>query len=193
MGDQQMNVLDWIMMVVAVSGLVIGYQRGLIGQLISLAGLIIAYFAAYTYYKDFSVWVEWFIPWPDFFGYTWYGFAIKETNWEMYLNHAVAFVFIFIVVKLLCSLVGAVIQFIFKAPGLNFINKWSGALLGLGGALILIVVAVGVMGAVPSEPVQKQLNESRTNEYIQHDIPMLIPQLEKLRDEEQPPPETEAI
>lgn len=169
-----MNVLDWCLIIIAVSGLLLGYQRGLVGQLVSLAGLILAYVIAYQYYKVVAIWLEGWIQWPALEMDSLYGLALQELDWEVYLNNAIAFISIFIIVKMLCSLLGAIIQMIVKVPGLNILNKWSGAMLGLLGAMIIVVVAVNVLTAIPAEAIQKQLHESRATQFMKQYLPEFI-------------------
>lgn len=169
-----MNVMDWCLVVVAVVGILFGYHRGLVGQLISLASLIIAYIVAYKYYTVVSSWLGDIIRWPELDPQSVYGYALQELEWETYLNHAIAFISIFIIVNLVCSIIGGVINMVMKVPGLNILNKWSGAMLGLLGAMVIIIVAVNVMTAIPSEPVQQQMQESRVTQFIKHHLPAFI-------------------
>lgn len=166
-----MNILDWILLFVAASGLLLGYKRGLVDQLISLVSLILAYIVAYNYYQKTSQWLAEWVRWPELDGATIYGYSLSDLDWQPILNQAIAFILIFIVVRLACSIVGAVVNVLMKAPGLNMLNKWSGAMLGLLGGAIIIVVAVNILTAIPSEPLQRQLSESKTAQFIKQHMP----------------------
>lgn len=168
-----MNWLDGIMLIAAACGLAIGYRRGLVGQLMSVAGLVVAYISATLYYREAAAWIGRWIDWPAFGENAAYDFIVKNVPIETYLNNAVAFVLVFIGVKLACSAVGALLHIAVRAPGLSLINKWGGALLGFAAATILIAVAVHIAGAIPSEPLQRLLDESSIASIIR-DMPLGI-------------------
>jgi len=169
-----LNIIDLCVIAVAASGLAIGYGRGLVKQFFAVAGLVIAYLAAYKYFRDVSRWIGPYIPWPVTDDGAGYGFPLDGLRLETYLNNAAAFLLLFIATKLACNLIGALAGIIVKAPGLNFVNKVCGALLGFAGSAILIVVAIHVMGAIPSEPLQQQLAGSEAARVIEEYLPSIV-------------------
>jgi uncharacterized membrane protein required for colicin V production len=171
-----MNTLDWCVVAVVAGGIFLGFRRGLVGQLVSLAGLLAGYIIAYLYYDDVAAVIGPWIPWPvsaSDSSDSMFGMAFSGLNLAKYLNNTISFILLFFVVKITCTVVGSIIGIVFKAPGLNFLNRWSGALLGLAEAILLIGLALFLIGMFPSEPLQKQMETSATVQLLNEYIPLL--------------------
>ncbi|MCC2685544.1 MAG: hypothetical protein K0R75_2443 [Paenibacillaceae bacterium] len=171
-----MNTLDWCVVAVVAGGIFLGYRRGLVGQLVSIAGLLAGYIIAYMYYDDVAAVIAPWIPWPTSASdssNSMFGMAFTGLNLAKYLNNTISFILLFFVVKIACTVVGSIIGMVFKAPGLNFINRWSGALLGLGEAVLLVGLALFLIGVFPSQPLQKQIETSKTVQLLNEYIPLL--------------------
>lgn len=89
------------------------------------------------------------------------------------------------------------LNIIVKVPGLNFINRWSGALLGALESLLLVIVALNVMALIGSPQTEKLLSESRTAPYLLKQLPVVSEKLQQLwqtgtnpRQEQKKPPES---
>ncbi|MNI42653.1 Colicin V production protein [compost metagenome] len=65
-------------------------------------------------------------------------------------------------------------------PGINFVNRWSGALLGIVEAALIIIITVNVMTILPYESIQKLLAGSAVAPYLINDLPSLAGKLQEL-------------
>jgi uncharacterized membrane protein required for colicin V production len=72
------------------------------------------------------------------------------------------------------------LNIITKMPGLNLLNRWSGGLLGLAEAALIIIIAVNVMVIAPSEVLQKLLSGSILAPYLINELPSLAGKLQEL-------------
>jgi uncharacterized membrane protein required for colicin V production len=176
----KMNTLDIIMLVLTACGLIVGFWRGFIAQIVSLAGFFIAYIVAFQFYRDFAPVLQRTFAWPASSSYQKYEFAVKILHVDTYVYNALAFALLFFGVKLSLSVVGRLLHFIAKAPGLNFVNRWSGALLGVAEALLIMIISVNVMTIMPSDGVQKLLSGSTLAPYVIDHLPSFAGRLHEL-------------
>ncbi|MFC0210986.1 CvpA family protein [Paenibacillus chartarius] len=175
-----MNGLDWVILALILGGLVLGYTRGFVGQIVSFAGLFVAYIIAYKFYDDLAPTIQKTIALPSMQTYQKYEFFAKHLNLEMYFVNAVSFALLFFGVKLGLVVAGHALHFIAKAPGLNLLNRTAGALLGLTEALLLVVVGVNVMTIIPSDPIQLLLQHSLLSPYALEHMPAVADKLRQL-------------
>lgn len=166
-----LNGLDYTLLALAAAGLVFGYYRGFVAQMVSLAGFFIAYVIAFKFYKDFAPVLSKTIALPSYESYQKYEFVIKGLNLDTYIMNALAFAILFFGAKLTLTVLGRVLNVFAKVPGVNFLNRWSGALLGIAEAALLIIIAVNVMTILPSEAIQKLLSGSVTAPYLIKELP----------------------
>lgn len=154
-----MNILDIIIIVIILLFVIKGYQTGLIRQIINLFGYIIAIFVAYKLYDDFAPYLEEFIPFPNFSDITFNMFSEIFKLQDMFYN-AIAFIIIFIGIKLILFIVLNVLDQIAKLPVFAFVNRSLGVVLGLVEASIIIILLVNFLSIMPWDNLQTYLNES---------------------------------
>jgi uncharacterized membrane protein required for colicin V production len=176
----KLNTLDFIMLTLAAGGLIVGYWRGFIAQIVSLAGFFIAYIVAFQFYRDFAPVLQRTFALPASSSYQKYEFAVNILHLDTYIYNALAFALLFFGVKLALSVIGRLLHFIAKVPGLNFVNRWSGALLGIAEALLLIIISINVMTIIPSDGVQKLLSGSVFAPYLINHLPSFAGKLHDL-------------
>ncbi|MFM9427234.1 membrane protein required for colicin V production [Variovorax sp. GrIS 2.14] len=121
-----MALLDWIGIAVLVVSVLLGLMRGLVFEVISLAGWIAAFLCA-----------QWFAgPVAD-----WLPIGEAGAVWR----YPVAFVLVFIAVAFAVGLVASLTRRMITAVGLRPVDRTLGAAFGLvRGAVALMVVAVVV-------------------------------------------------
>lgn len=175
-----MNGLDWILLAVVLGGFVLGYSRGFIGQIVSFAGLFIAYIIAYKFYGDLAPVIKSTIALPSTQTYQKYEFFAKTLNLEIYIVNAISFALLFFGVKLALVVAGHALNFIAKAPGLNLVNRSAGALLGLAEAVLIAVIGVNVMTIIPSDAIQSLLQHSTLASYALDGFPAVAGKLRHL-------------
>lgn len=175
-----MNGLDYTMLGIVAGGLIIGYIRGLVAQLISLAGFFIAYVIAFQFYRELAPVIQKTIALPSYETYQKYDFIVKGLNLETYVMNALAFAILFFGTKLALTVLGRLLHLITKVPGVNFLNRWSGALLGTAEAVLISIIAVNVMTILPYEAVQRLLAGSIAAPNLINDLPSLAGKLQDL-------------
>lgn len=175
-----MNGLDWTAAALVVAGTLLGYYRGLVSQIVSVAGLIIAYVVAFSFYKQTAPWIAGALSLPAYESYQKFEFLVKGLHLDTYMYNAIAFALLLFGVKFALSLIGRVLNWIALTPGLKTINQWSGALLGLAEAAVLLVVAVQVMTVIPNDAVQHLLKTSKSAPYILEALPTVTDKLHEL-------------
>lgn len=118
-----MAALDWLCIVVLVGSLIIGAWRGLVFELLSLAGWIIAFFLAQWFAADAST----LLPMKDY---------------DPTIQHAVGFVLVFVIAIFACSFLAWLMKKLIDAIGLRPADRALGGLFGLlRGVLVLLVLA----------------------------------------------------
>ncbi|MBP1993522.1 CvpA family protein [Paenibacillus eucommiae] len=161
-----MNALDYIMLAVIGGSLILGFMRGFAAQIISIAGFFIAYVIAFRFFRQLAPILQSELSLPGYESYQKYESVIEGLSLDTYVFNALSFAIIFFAAKIILSVIGKMLNFLFKAPGLNLINRWSGALLGLAEALLILIIAVNVLMLVPSESTQKLLSGSILAPYL---------------------------
>lgn len=130
-----MTVFDYAVIGVLVASMALGAWRGVIGEVIALVAWVLAFFAA-----------------------RWWGGAmaalLPQEISDPVVRLVIAWVLIFIIVLLLMSLVRLAIRGLLRALGLNLSDRALGVLFGAarGGAIVLVLVALGGMLSLSREP-----------------------------------------
>lgn len=175
-----LNILDWIIAALLFGAIILGYIRGFISQLVSIASLFIAYVTAYLLYDDLAPWIAKFVPLTSWETYERYQLIFDSFQLDTYFYNAVSFAIIFFGVKIGLSLTGHFFNLIAKVPGLNMINKWSGAFLALLEVAVLVMISVNVMAIIPSDSLQALVADSYTANFLDEHIPNVAERLHHL-------------
>ena len=121
-GLSGMNPLDWVIAITLAISTVTAFMSGLVRSLLSLAGLVLGVVLA-----------AWYAPrLAEYFRGDINPFALAT---------AIAFILILIAVYVAASLIGRLLRGAFKAVGLGFLDRLSGAAFGfVRGTLLLAAV-----------------------------------------------------
>ncbi|MET0311875.1 MAG: CvpA family protein [Burkholderiaceae bacterium] len=121
-----MSATDWILAAVLAVSLVIGAWRGLVYELLSLAGWLLAFFVA-----------QWFAP--EVAGWLPMGQASEP------LRYAAGFVVVFVATAFAAGLLSFLAKKLIEAVGLRPVDRTLGAAFGLvRGVVLLLALAVVV-------------------------------------------------
>ncbi len=119
-----MTIFDWIAMVVLALSVLAGLSRGLLFEVVSLMGWVIAFVLAQQFAQQVGGWVA-----PS--GATW--------------RYAAGFALIFVVILFGIGLVASMVRRLASAAGLRPTDRALGAIFGLArGALVLMAAGVAV-------------------------------------------------
>ena len=122
-----LSALDWICAALLLASLILGAWRGLVFELMSLAGWVVAFLAARWSAETVGNWLP-----------------MGESPEP--LRYAAGFVLVFIAVAFLCGMLASLARRATKALGVRPVDRVFGALFGaLRGALVLVVLAALVL------------------------------------------------
>lgn len=130
-----MTIFDYLVLFVLVSSVVISTLRGLVKEILSLLGWIVAFVVANAYGARLGPLLPDMIP--------------GETTRLM-----VAFVALFLGVRILMGLLSLALGALIEASGLSLADRGLGGLFGLARGLVIVLAAVILCGmtAIPRQP-----------------------------------------
>lgn len=133
-----MTLFDYLILFVLLCSIVISTMRGLIKEILSLVSWIVSFVVANAYGATLAAWLPNFIP-----GQT--------------LRLIVAFLVLFIGVRLLMSLLMKAIDALIKASGLSLADRGLGGLFGLARGCLIVMAAVLLSGmtSIPQQDFWK--------------------------------------
>jgi len=122
-----MTIFDYLVLFVLICSVVISTMRGLVKEILSLAGWIAALVVANAFGDSLAALLPNAIP----------GHVTRLI---------VAFIALFIGVKLLASLLAMALDAVIKASGLSLADRGLGGLFGLARGVVIVLAAVLVCG-----------------------------------------------
>lgn len=134
-----MTIFDYLVLFVLICSIVISTLRGLVKEILSLLSWIVSFVIANAYGEDLAGWLPDMVP----------GNVTRLI---------VAFLALFIGVRLLMMLLTMAIDALIKAAGLTLADRGLGGLFGLGRGLVIVLAVVLVCGmtAIPQQPFWKE-------------------------------------
>ncbi len=127
-----MTAVDWVIVAVVILNVILAAMHGFFAEAFSVAGLIVGYVLAAWRYKRFAAWLTTFLK-------------------SQLVAEVLAFLFIFLAILFLFSLLGRMMRKLMKAAGLSGFDRFMGALLGvLKGALLVSVIMMGMTAFTPT-------------------------------------------
>lgn len=120
-----MTALDWIFVAVVLGSMLLGAWRGLVYEVLSLMGWVVAFVVARTWAQGVAVW-------------------LPLDGWDMQLRYAAGFVLLLVGAMFAWGLVSWLSKQLIEAVGLRPVDRTLGALFGLlrGGLLLLVLALV---------------------------------------------------
>jgi len=152
-----MTIFDYVVLVVFAISILLSIIRGIVREVLSIAGWIVAFVAASTYATDF----EPFVP--------------AEIGGS--LRIIAAFIIIFIATLLVAVLITMLLNSLIKNIGLGFIDRILGAFFGFARALIIVLVMVLIAGltALPQQPLWQEAMFSETLVSVAEQVKTWLP------------------
>ncbi len=154
-----MTIFDYVLLFILSASVIISLLRGLVREMLSLLGWVVAFVLANLYSAQLAVLLPPVIP----------GEAVRMM---------VAFVALFIGVRVLMGLLTLVVEGLVKASGLSLADRGLGAVFGLARGVVIALAAVMVCGmtALPQQPMWKQAMLAPMAEQAAHAVKPLLPQ-----------------
>ena len=144
-----MTIFDYVVLGIFFVSIILSIVRGLVREVLSIAGWVIAFIAASTFAYDF----EPYIP-PELSGES--------------LRIIAAFILVFIATLIISVMVTMLLNALIKNVGLGFIDRILGAFFGFVRALVIVLVLVLLAGltALPQQFLWRQAMLSPTLEML---------------------------
>lgn len=122
-----MTIFDYLVILVLIASVVISTMRGLVKEMLSLASWIVAFVVANAYGAELAQMLPAMVP-------------------GEVLRLILAFIALFIGVRILMGLLGLAVDALVKAGGLSLADRGLGGLFGLGRGLVIVLAAVILCG-----------------------------------------------
>ncbi|MDR6226524.1 CvpA family protein [Desmospora profundinema] len=169
-----MSWMDVVIVLLLIGALLQGYRKGLIKEASALLGVIVALYLAWRFSSELSESLAGVIPLPESLsGGVWGLLPLEQAIYTL-----LAFVLIFVVVRILLSVVASVLTQLFRVPVLAQINGVGGAVLGLLKVLLVILVVVNLLATLPWESGQTAVQQSTLSQSLLELTPELGSQAE---------------
>lgn len=153
-------MLDILIVLLLLGGLITGFRRGLIVQLIHMTGFLIALIVAYAYYNKLAEKFVLWIPYPGVTAGTKLSFSIDQLDLDQTFYRLLAFVLIFLVVKFGLQLIASMFDFLKYLPVLGFLTRIAGAVFGFIEFYILIFLVLYLAIMLPIGFIQNYIDNS---------------------------------
>ncbi|MCX6225633.1 MAG: CvpA family protein [Bacteroidia bacterium] len=154
-----MNWLDIVIILILAGGLASGYKNGFVGELASIAGLVLGIWGAIK----FSWWTADLLE----------GFGLKFS-----LMPIISFIVTFLIITIIMQIIAVIIRKLLEAISLNWINKVAGIFAGILKAAIFVSVILLVLDAISQRsPIIKETTRSKSLLYepVSEIVPTLLP------------------
>jgi len=152
-----MTIFDYVVLTIFGISILLSIVRGIVREVLSIAGWIAAFIAASTYAVD----IEPFVP--------------SEVGGS--LRIIAAFIIVFIATLLVAVLVTMLLNSLIKNVGLGFIDRILGAFFGFARGLIIALVIVLIAGltALPQQPLWQDAMFSEPLELMAKHVKQWLP------------------
>lgn len=154
-----MNWLDIGIIIILAGGLASGFKNGFVGELASLAGLILGIWGAIKF--------SW-----------WTGDLLESFGLKFSLMPAISFIVTFLVIVIVMQILAGMVSQLLKMISLNWVNRIAGVIAGMLKAAILVSVILLVLDVISTKhPIisQSTRNESVLYEPVAKLVPTLLP------------------
>lgn len=173
-------MLSILLIFLLVISFFVGYRRGFVLQAVHIAGLVLAFVAAWLYYEDLASIIQLWIPFPQLPDESSWSLLNEAFGREMVYYNGIAFVLIFIVVKIIAQILGSMFDFIANLPILHFFNNWLGSVLGFVEGLIMIAILLHFAALIQVDFVQESLQTSTIAQWIYYYTPIVSGEIRDL-------------
>lgn len=133
-----MTIFDYLVLFVLICSVVISTMRGLVKEILSLLGWVVSFMVANAYGENLAILLPAAIPGNS-------------------MRLIVAFIALFIGVRLLMMLLTMALDAVIKASGLTLADRGLGGLFGLARGMLIVLAAVLLCGmtAIPQQAFWK--------------------------------------
>lgn len=154
---QMLSAVDWILLAVLGLSLLLGLWRGIVQEVLSLAGWVAAFYVSQMYAPMAAAWLP------------------MEGSSQM-LRYAAGFVVVFIAVLVATVLVSYVVKKLVSAVGLGPLDRLLGSLFGLMRGVVILLAVTVLVGMTPMRETEGW-REAQGAQWLQQFLHVLKPVL----------------
>lgn len=164
-------MLNLILLLLLLAGFAVGARRGLILQLVHLSGFVAAYVIAYKYSGTLAPKLQFWIPYSQNSAANSFFSTMKGLNLETTFYQAVAFVVIFIAVKIVWQILGSMLDFLADLPILRSFNRLFGAVFGFAEVYLVVFILLYIGALTPYMNIDQYVNHSSVAHFMIQNTP----------------------
>lgn len=138
----EFNLIDIVVVILAVLFMIRGYKLGLIKQLTAIMAIVIAIYVAQEQYTIIS------------------GFLAREFDLSAKLAEILSFFIIIIIVTLIINYIGYFLTQLLDIIFLSFIDNFGGLLFGLVKGFLILYIGLLLLNIVPIDLVEQEISQS---------------------------------
>ena len=154
---QMLSAVDWILLAVLGLSLLLGLWRGIVQELLSLAGWVAAFYVSQMYAPMAAAWLP------------------MEGSSQM-LRYAAGFVVVFIAVLVATVLISWVVKKLISAVGLGPLDRLLGSVFGLMRGVVILLAVTVFVGMTPMRETEGW-REAQGAQWLQQFLHVLKPVL----------------
>ena len=152
-----MNWIDIVILIILAGGLISGFRNGFVGEVASLAGLVLGLWGAIKF--------SW-----------WTADLLEGMGLSFSLMPVIAFIVTFIIIAVIMQLIGGIVSGLLKAIALNWLNRIAGIAAGVFKAALFASVILLILDMVSDKhPVIPE--EARKASVLYEPVSELVPTL----------------
>ena len=155
---QAISAVDWILLAVLSLSLLLGLWRGIVQEVLSLAGWVAAFYVSQMYAPMAAAWLP------------------MEGSSQM-LRYAAGFVVVFVAVLVATVLVSWVVKKLISAVGLGPLDRLLGSLFGLMRGVVILLAVTVLVGMTPMRETEgwKQAQGAQWLQQLLHVLKPVLP------------------
>jgi membrane protein required for colicin V production len=127
---QVLSAVDWILLAVLGLSMLLGMWRGIVQEVLSLAGWVAAFYVSQMYAPRAAAWLP------------------MEGSSQM-LRYAAGFVVVFVAVLVATALVSWTVKKLLSVVGLGLLDRFLGSLFGLMRGVVILLAVTVFVGMTP--------------------------------------------
>jgi membrane protein required for colicin V production len=154
---QTLSAVDWMLLAVLGLSFLLGLWRGIVQEVLSLAGWVAAFYVSQMYAPMAAAWLP------------------MEGSSQM-LRYAAGFVVVFVAVLVATVLVSFVVKKLVSAVGLGPLDRLLGSLFGLMRGVVILLAVTVLVGMTPMRETEGW-REAQGAQWLQQFLHVLKPVL----------------
>ena len=155
---QVLTAVDWMLLVVLALSFLLGLWRGIVQEVLSLAGWVAAFYVSQMYAPAAAAWLP------------------MEGSSQM-LRYAAGFVVVFVAVLAATVLVSLVVKKLVSAVGLGPLDRLLGSVFGLMRGVVILLAVTVLVGMTPMRETEdwKQAQGALWLQQLLHELKPVLP------------------